>query len=103
MTATKPSRSSPRSSRSRALWLLVGGVAVAALILAVVLSAGDTGDGVVAEVTVSGDPLPVLDAAAPAAASGMVAPEVTGADFSGEPVAIEADGTPKAIIFLTHW
>jgi thiol-disulfide isomerase/thioredoxin len=36
-------------------------------------------------------------------AVGRPAPEVTGADFDGKPVAIEADGRPKVVIFLAHW
>jgi thiol-disulfide isomerase/thioredoxin len=36
-------------------------------------------------------------------ATGAVAPIVSGADFDGRAVAIEHDGTPRAILFLAHW
>jgi thiol-disulfide isomerase/thioredoxin len=36
-------------------------------------------------------------------AVGRPAPEVTGSDFDGTPVAIKADGRPKVVIFLAHW
>ncbi len=73
--------------------------AVAAIAGSALVACG--GDG--GELSVTGDPLPRFDAAASDAATGLVAPEVSGADFGGDPVAIESDGTPKAIVFLTHW
>jgi thiol-disulfide isomerase/thioredoxin len=33
----------------------------------------------------------------------MRAPLVEGADFDGQPVAIEADGRAKVLLFLAHW
>ncbi|MCB2223083.1 MAG: TlpA family protein disulfide reductase [Actinobacteria bacterium] len=36
-------------------------------------------------------------------AVGMAAPEVQGADFDGNDVAITADGRAKLIVFLAHW
>ncbi len=102
MARTTTRRPAPPARHAR-LWLIVGGVAVTALILAVALSAGESGDTVAADVTLTGDELPRFDATAPDAAVGLVAPEVTGESYTGDPVAIEADGVPKAIIFLTHW
>jgi thiol-disulfide isomerase/thioredoxin len=36
-------------------------------------------------------------------AFGLVAPEVSGQDFAGNPVEIKHDGTPTAIVLLAHW
>lgn len=36
-------------------------------------------------------------------AVGLLIPEVTGASFDGEPVAIKQDGKPKVLMFLAHW
>lgn len=85
--------------RNTYFWVTVGVVAVAAVIGVALLASGGDGKGA----TVTGNSLPRLDAAAPEAALGMAAPQVRGVDFDGKPVAIEANGTPKAIVFLTHW
>ena len=34
---------------------------------------------------------------------GVVAPEVIGSDFDGNPVSITADGTPRVVMFVAHW
>jgi thiol-disulfide isomerase/thioredoxin len=110
-------------------WLLPGLIAAAvvvAAVLAIVLSGGGqpTGGGsssvrpsaADASAALSGSaaavPPPVIRGAALPAfpgrdatdpAVGQPAPEVSGADFDGTPVAIEADGRPKVLIFLAHW
>ncbi len=56
------------------------------------------------EVTVEGTSLPVLgDPSAADPTLGFQAPTVSGADWNGNPVSIEADGRPKIVIFLAHW
>jgi len=104
----KPTRrpapaAAPSRRRLPILWIAVGAVLVL-LAVAVVISAGG-GDETdeFGSPTVSGDPLPdfVPDAADPAL--GTPIPEVSGADFSGDPVSITRDGRPKAIVFLAHW
>lgn len=117
-------RSAPASR-----WLLPGLIAAAvvvAAVLAIVLSGGGPGgDGgsssvppsasgggstaggsgaEVAPPVISGTPLaefPGRDVTDPAV--GQAAPEVTGTDFDGTPVSIEADGRPKVLLFLAHW
>lgn len=117
-------RSAPASR-----WLLPGLIAAAvvvAAVLAIVLSSGGPGsDGgsssvppsaaaggstaagsgaAVAPPVISGTPLaefPGRDVTDPAV--GQAAPEVTGTDFDGTPVSMEADGRPKVILFLAHW
>jgi thiol-disulfide isomerase/thioredoxin len=51
----------------------------------------------------TGAVLPVLEDSEPDPALGTPAPEVTGADFEGNPVAVVADGRAKVILFLAHW
>jgi thiol-disulfide isomerase/thioredoxin len=53
--------------------------------------------------TVEGDPLPVYATGTQDVAIGLTAPTVTGADWEGNPVTIEPDGTAKIILFLAHW
>lgn len=109
-------------------WLLPGLIAAAvvvAAILAIVLPGSRTpaggGSSSVPPSVASGAPsasgsgaaaaAPVISGPALAAfrgpdgdpAVGRPAPEVTGTDFTGKPVTIEADGRPKVVIFLAHW
>lgn len=53
--------------------------------------------------TITGDPLPPFPRDGTDPGAGLPAPVVEGTDFAGNPVAIKADGRPKAIIFLAHW
>jgi cytochrome c biogenesis protein CcmG, thiol:disulfide interchange protein DsbE len=66
-------------------------------------SAPDASEGAVQEPTIIGDPLPELPREGADPAAGLPAPEVEGTDFAGKPVAIDADGRPKMILFLAHW
>ena len=91
------------------LWVGAGLVAVAALAVLAVNLATEEQEGTEAEaflspdVTVSGAPLSPFSNTAPDSSVGIVAPEITSADFSGVPGSIEHDGTPKLIVFLAHW
>jgi thiol-disulfide isomerase/thioredoxin len=112
-------RAADRSSgRSRWLWPLVGGgVLIVAAIVAIALSSGqDTGGSSArpsgspassvaagAGPVVTGAALPVFAAPDGDPAIGQAIPTVKGASFSGAPVAIEADGRPKVLLFLAHW
>jgi len=112
-------RAADRSSgRSRWLWPLVGGgVLVVAAIVAIALSSGqDTGGSSARPSTspatsvaagagpvVTGAALPVFAAPDGDPAIGQAIPTVEGASFDGAPVAIEADGRPKALLFLANW
>jgi cytochrome c biogenesis protein CcmG/thiol:disulfide interchange protein DsbE len=108
-------------------WLLpglIGAAVVVAAVLAIALSGGGTptggsstvppsgasggpaasGTGAAAQAPViTGTSLPEFQAPTGDAAIGRPAPEVTGADLDGSPVAIEADGRPKIVLFLAHW
>ena len=53
--------------------------------------------------TITGDVLPPYPREGTDPGAGLPAPVVEGTDFGGNPVAIKADGRPKAIIFLAHW
>jgi cytochrome c-type biogenesis protein len=51
---------------------------------------------------ITGTPLPAFDDPANDAAVGLTAPTVDGADFTGAPVSVTADGRPKVLLFLSH-
>lgn len=56
-------------------------------------------------VTVTGPALPPLptDTSAADPAVGMIAPTLSGQDWSGHTTTIGPDGTPKVVLFLAHW
>lgn len=54
-------------------------------------------------VTVSGEALPRLQQGSEDTAIGLAVPEITGADFDGNPQAITANGKSKLIVGLAHW
>lgn len=83
--------------------VIFGAVAVA-LVVTIILTFnnnGGTGPAFGAP-TVSGASLPGFGEGADPAV-GMVVPEVSGADFDGNAVAISNDGRPKMILMLAHW
>ena len=83
---------------------VVAAVVVAGLV-AVCTVRGDEPDAV--QVTVTGEPIPVLAGNAPVGqdvAFGWDAPLISGSDWKGNPVTIDpSDGRPKLIVFLAHW
>lgn len=87
---------------------IIGGVVGLALV--VVLAIAIAGEEPVDESigfgdpVVTGDPLPLFNAAAAAdPVVGLAAPSAAGADWEENEVKIEADGRSKIIIFLAHW
>jgi thiol-disulfide isomerase/thioredoxin len=104
---TKP-KSGGQAPKSKAtLWWIIGGVIGLGLIVALAASIAtepevDASIGF-GDPTVEGDPLPVLTPGSEDVAVGLTAPTVTGADWNGNSVSIEPDGTPKIVIFLAHW
>lgn len=91
---------------SRNVWLIAAVVAVVVFagIIAVALSQESDGgsSGETAEVTVTGDPLPLFDTD-PTGADGTPAPELEGTSLDGDSIAITHDGRPKLIGFFAHW
>jgi len=92
---------------NRNVWVIVAVVAVVAFaaIIAIALSQESDdggGSGETAEVTVTGDPLPLMDND-PTGADGLAAPEIEGTDLNGDAISITNDGRPKVIGFFTHW
>ena len=87
----------------------IGLVAVAALAVLAINLATEEQAGTEAaaflspDVTVTGTPLTPFAGGAQDSSVGAVAPEIRSADFSGAPISIEHDGTPKLILFLAHW
>jgi thiol-disulfide isomerase/thioredoxin len=55
------------------------------------------------DVEIEGAVLPQLVSGSPDAAVGMPAPAMSGADFSGTRVSLEADGNAKLVLFVAHW
>jgi thiol-disulfide isomerase/thioredoxin len=105
-SASNAKRSGAGGRSTAALVLAVVGVLALAGIFAVMLSSGDDGSSeaepVSGKVTVTGEPLPQLGGGSDPTV-GTAAPEISGEDFGGNPISIEADRRPKAIIFLAHW
>jgi len=106
---TKNTPAKKQKTRRFPILLIAFGVIAAALIAAVLLSSDEPigSGGEYGEPTISGSGLPAMEPGVSVvesdAANGLVAPAVTGEDFDGGTVAIEHDGTPKAILFLAHW
>jgi thiol-disulfide isomerase/thioredoxin len=108
MTATKkPKPGTAQSKSNSTLWWIIGGVLALGLIVWLAISIA--GEAPVDESlgygnpTVEGDPLPVYAAGQQDVAVGLTAPTVEGADWNGNPVSIEPDGTAKIVLFLAHW
>lgn len=93
----------------RLTWYIGAGIAVLigiAAIVAIGSSGGDdsSADGLqqFGEVTVNGDALAPYSDGADDSAIGMMAPEVIGEGFTGNPVTTKTDA-PQMIVFLAHW
>lgn len=111
-------RARERSPRSRFLLPAVGaGIVVVAAVAAIALGNGSNG-GTASSPRPSASAGPVVSGQAPAIAGaslsklpetgadpavGTAIPTVAGSDFAGQPVAIEANGKPKVLLFLAHW
>lgn len=118
---TRPGRDKPgRPNKGRAgtgakkpFPLVPAAAVVVALLAAVAIAVGvlgdddgtggDSGAAQVRPVETDGTALPPYEAGGADVALGEAAPEVRGAGFDGEPVAITADGRPKLVAFLAHW
>lgn len=108
--ARKPSaKNAPTQKKSFPVVGVAFGLVAVLLIAAIVFSGEESigSGGEYGDVTVAGDALPVWEGNASVVeaepAFGLVAPEVSGQDFDDSTVAINHDGTPKAIVFLAHW
>lgn len=102
-----PGRARQSSGTSPWLWVGIGAVVVAAVVMAVVLASGDDGSEqasgeIGSPVAVDGQALPVFEASAGDAAVGQPAPRVEGVSSDGEPVTISGQG-PQILVFLAHW
>lgn len=105
MTSKPRSTDQNPPSRRLPLALILGGVFTVLLIVTVFLTLGDEEASAdeYGDPAVSGESLPTLVDPAADPAVGSPAPELTGADFDGDPVAITDDGSAKIIVFLAHW
>lgn len=99
----KPAK--PPQGRKLPIAWIGAGLFTVLLITTVFLTLGSTDDppDEFGSPRFTGSALPVLPEAGSDPALGTPAPEASGADFEGSPVAIAADGRAKVIIFLAHW
>jgi thiol-disulfide isomerase/thioredoxin len=112
---TKPKPKAAAPSRAPYLVAMVVALVAAAAIIAVLSSRGGDDDEaaggdspagaiVTGEVTVEGTPLPQVEDLDDDPAVGAPFPALEGQDlFTGAPLAIPADGTPKVVMYLAHW
>lgn len=91
----------------KTLWGVIGGVVGLALIVVLAFSIATETEADASigfrDVTVTGDPIPVLDPTAGDPAVGLQAVEVVGSDWNDVETRIEADGRSKILVFLAHW
>lgn len=105
-TRSKPGARQVKKSYKTLWWILGGVVGLAAIVALAISIAGEqpldesVGYGTP---SVSGTALPAYVAGSSDPSQGAQAPTATGADWNGNPVSIEPDGTPKIVIFLAHW
>lgn len=109
MPSAKNRRPPTQSRRVPVAPIVLGVIALFAVIAVVVSRGGDGGDsetppGVeqTRAVEVTGSPLPPAGQGADPAV-GSAAPELDGASFDGTPLRIAADGRAKVLVFLAHW
>ena len=93
----------------RLTWYIGAGIAVLIGIAAIVAIGSSGGDDSAADglqqfgdITVNGDALAPYSEGADDPAIGMMAPEVIGEGFTGNPVTTKTDA-PQMIVFLAHW
>lgn len=95
-------------ARKQRRWITIGGIAAAVAIAGLVAVFTVTGtEPEPVQVSVTGDPLPVLAGNAPVGqdiAFGWDSPTLSGSDWKGTPVTIDPnDGRAKLLVFLAHW
>lgn len=103
----KPAPKKQSALSGSTLWWILGGIVVIGLVawLAVGIAGEEEPDPTIGfgSPVVEGTALPPYDSTAGDTATGTTAPTATGADWNGNPVTIEPDGTPKIVVFLAHW
>jgi thiol-disulfide isomerase/thioredoxin len=103
-----------RASSGPNFWpyAIIGAGVVALFALAILLTRSDDGGGgststvehrETAPVTIEGEALPAFEDSQDDPAVGSDFPAISGQDFTGRPVRIADDGTPKMVMFLAHW
>ena len=113
--STRPTTPPPPSRSARPTTLVLGlgalviaGAAIAAIALTQLGSSSAASPSasptpVASAAPVAGVPLPPYVDGIVDPAVGQPLLEVDGADFSGNPVSIRADGHPKILLFIAHW
>lgn len=103
--AARQPKAAEKQTRKLPLFPIIGGGVAVVLVVTVFLTLGESGEAAeeFGDPTVTGESLPVLESSSADPAVGSPAPEVTGADFDGNPVSIVGGGTHKMVVFLAHW
>ncbi len=111
-TSVKPPKGAnvakPDSGNKGFLLAIIAIVVVGAAVVAFLAANRDSKVGEqTAAVEVAGDALPAFTESGVSTSSdeaiGVVAPTITGTTFSGDPVTIGPDGSPKVVYFVAHW
>lgn len=114
--AAKAARKEQGGSKTL-LWVVGGIVAVAAVVVGIVVATGgedstangSTDNTVITfpdsqPVTIDGETLATYEAtASPDPAIGATAPRLSGLNFSGQPIEVNADEGAYMLVFLAHW
>ena len=101
--STKQATEAPKPKREIPIVGIAFGLIAAGLVAAVLLT-GNTGPGNEAgEPTYEGEWLPFFESTQGDPGVGLEAPQITGADYEGNEVKVEPNGTPTAVVFLAHW
>ncbi len=96
------------TASNKSVWL-IGGIAAAIAIAAIIAVATQSGSDEVVTgieefntVEVTGEPLPQFSDSATDKAIGMTAPVLTGKGFTGNTI-VTTPGAPTLLVFLAHW
>jgi thiol-disulfide isomerase/thioredoxin len=117
MAKPRPKKPEPqplptKQAATRNLLIGFGALVAVALIVALVVAKpwesneSDDGSAPYRPVTVTGTALskyPEKSTGATDTAPGTIAPTLSGATFTGTPVALKADGKAKVVMFFAHW
>ncbi|MCP4305907.1 MAG: TlpA family protein disulfide reductase [bacterium] len=104
---TAPKKAGEERGKLPIVGIVLGVIAVALVVAVMFAGSEPLGGAEFGEPTVEGTALPPNIGSNPAdpaddPAFGLVIPEVTGQDFAGEEVSIANNGTPKALLFVSH-
>lgn len=105
--STRTASKKQEQNKSNLIWWIAGGVVGFGLIvwLAIAIAGESEVDesAVYGDVTVEGEPLPLLQSGSTDPAIGVTAPTVTGETLDGEQLTIGPSDNAKIIVMVAHW